>query len=81
VTEHPPANTAATTLQAWGRAAPVVALFLVPAIIAELLYGSTPITNPTPLLPEIVVYCFFASWCGGAAVAGSRSRCRASRSV
>lgn len=31
-------------------------LFLLPAIIAELLYGSTPITNLTPLVPEILVY-------------------------
>ena len=56
MTERRQADTAATTLQALGRATPVVTLFLMPAIIAELLYGSTPITNLRPLVPEILVY-------------------------
>lgn len=56
MTEQPEADTTAATPQTWGRAAPIVTLFLLPAIIAELLYGSTPITNPTPLVPEILVY-------------------------
>lgn len=56
MTEHRPAATATATPKAWRRAAPVLTLFLMPAIVAELLYGSTPITNPTPLVPEILVY-------------------------
>lgn len=56
MTERRRADIRAATLRTGGRAAPIVTLFLMPAIIAELLYGSTPITNPTPLLPEILVY-------------------------
>ena len=56
MTEHSQAGTTAATLHAWGRAAPIVTLFLVPAIITELLYGSTQITNLRPLVPEILVY-------------------------
>ena len=56
MTDHSRAGTPAATLDAWGRAAPIMTLFLLPAIIAELLYGSTPITNLTPLVPEILVY-------------------------
>lgn len=56
MTDHSRAGTPSATLHAWGRAAPIMTLFLLPAIIAELLYGSTPITNLTPLVPEILVY-------------------------
>ena len=49
MTEQSRADTTAATLQTWGRAAPIVTLFIVPAIITELLYGSTPITNLAPL--------------------------------
>jgi hypothetical protein len=41
---------------AWRRAAPVVTLFLLPALMIEILYGSTRVSVLYLAIPEVLVY-------------------------
>jgi hypothetical protein len=53
-----PARPAMNPVERWmrGRFAPVLVLVVLAPVVAEVIFGATPITEPAALLPELAVY-------------------------